>query len=256
MTVTPWSFSIISHNHGEEIARQLKTLSKLPTAAVSELVITLNNPEEERPDLTAWPGLLRVIENERPKSFAANHNQALEQCQNDFVALLDPDLLWFQDPFPALVATLSEVNAGIVAPTIADSAGQVVDHARPVPSPSNVVRRRLFGYDDSIGSASEVREVDWLAGLFLGCRRDWWQQLGGFDKRYRMYAEDVELCLRCWVEGKRVLRHPLLAASHEARRESRTKLLRFYWHLMGLVRLWLSPTWAAFHRMPMTKSPG
>lgn len=54
----------------------------------------------------------------------------------------------------------------------------------------------------------EVRRVGQLDGALLVLRREDWDLLGGFDERFELYYEDVDLCARaglrdgCWAVGE------------------------------------------------------
>lgn len=241
-----WSLSIVSHGHGQAISKQLRSLSLLPSVANAELIITLNLPGEYPPDVSMWPGSVRWVRNREVQSYGRNHNQALADAKHDYFAILDPDLEWERDPFPSLQALLDEPDVALVAPCVKDEQGNLADHARPAPTPWSVVRRRLFGGDDGLPAKQFPHAVPWLAGLFLATSRVQWTALRGFDQTYRLYAEDVELGLRCWGTGRRVIRHPLVAVTHFARRESKSNLLRLVWHMAGLMRLWRSTTWHTY----------
>lgn len=47
------------------------------------------------------------------------------------------------------------------------------------------------------------REVDIVSGCFLMIDRDLWEDLGGFDQAFFMYAEEADLCLRAGARGAR-----------------------------------------------------
>ena len=53
-----------------------------------------------------------------------------------------------------------------------------------------------------------VRQVDIVTGCFLLLRRDTWNQLGGFDNDYFMYAEEADLCQRARSLGARPMVTP------------------------------------------------
>jgi len=52
------------------------------------------------------------------------------------------------------------------------------------------------------------REVDIIAGSFLLMEASLWERLGGFDSRFFMYGEDVDLCLRARELGRTCLFTP------------------------------------------------
>lgn len=240
---------MISHGHGDEIQRQLVQLAELPSMQHAELILTLNLPSEAVPDVDMWPGPVQVVRNSVPQSFAANHNKAVELAKHDFVALLDPDLDWVQDPFDGLAKELNKAHVGVAAPSIGCYRAQYADHARPAPSIWHIARRILARQCDGIPPQSKTQAVPWLAGLFLAVKRETWLGLGGFDENFRMYAEDIELSLRCWLHQLQVVRTPVLAAYHRPRRDSRRNPRRAYWHVIGLLRLWRGTTWRDYHKV-------
>lgn len=243
-----WSISIISHGHAATVAPQVSWLAQCDSLRGSELILTMNQTDEAAPETGSWPGPVRVIRNTVPNSFAANHNAAASVAQGRNLAFLDPDLQWSQDVFPLLAATLERDDVGLVAPAVVDETGALCDHARPAPTPWHIIRRYVLRHNDGLHLGGELQAVPWLAGLFLTCRREHWGRIGGFDESYRLYAEDVELSLRCWLKGLRVLRVPEMAACHPARRESRKNFRRMTWHLRGLLRLWCGVTWRNYSR--------
>src|SRR5450830_963145 len=63
---------------------------------------------------------------------------------------------------------------------------------------------------------------DWASGAFLAFRAEHYQRLQGFDDRYFMYFEDVDLCYRSWLmTGHGVRFYPQLKALHSAARKNR-----------------------------------
>lgn len=52
--------------------------------------------------------------------------------------------------------------------------------------------------------SSEEREITFPSGAAMAVRRDAWDTLGGLDRAYFMYGEDLDLGLRMWLAGYRV----------------------------------------------------
>src|SRR5207237_1429486 len=59
-----------------------------------------------------------------------------------------------------------------------------------------------------------VRDVDFCSGALLLTPRALFQQLNGFDERYKpAYYEEVDYCVRLWKLGRHVV-HALVGAGH------------------------------------------
>ncbi len=67
-------------------------------------------------------------------------------------------------------------------------------------------------------------------------RSEVYSELAGFDERYFLYYEDVDLCRRLRRRGYDVRLLPSVSAVHDARRESRRSLRHLRWHLASMLR--------------------
>jgi N-acetylglucosaminyl-diphospho-decaprenol L-rhamnosyltransferase len=61
---------------------------------------------------------------------------------------------------------------------------------------------------------SEDREIPFPSGAAMVVRRSVWAKLGGFDRDYFMYGEDLDLGLRLWLAGHRVGLVPSARVTH------------------------------------------
>lgn len=59
------------------------------------------------------------------------------------------------------------------------------------------------------------RMVDWVQGSAMMIETALYFDIGGFDERYFMYFEDVDLCRNCWERGRPVYYLPSVAMTHE-----------------------------------------
>ncbi|MCJ7824262.1 MAG: glycosyltransferase family 2 protein, partial [Anaerolineales bacterium] len=77
--------------------------------------------------------------------------------------------------------------------------------------------RRVFGswYPSHNPKQSRVlRPVDYVSGACLLMRRSAYDDVGGFDDTYFMYAEEVDLCYRMWQKGWQVWYQPEAVVLH------------------------------------------
>jgi GT2 family glycosyltransferase len=63
--------------------------------------------------------------------------------------------------------------------------------------------------------------------------------LGGFDERYYLYGEDVDICLRLQLAGYTMAAAPV-ALVHLAQRQTGRSWQHLAWHVSSLAKLWTS----------------
>lgn len=84
-------------------------------------------------------------------------------------------------------------------------------------------------------------EVDWASGAFLVFNAEHYAQLKGFEPRYFMYFEDVDICYRSrQLIEKGVYYYPLLKATHLAAHRNRTLLSKHSFWFFKSFLLFLS----------------
>ena len=233
------SISVISHGHGPLIATLLADIAAHVQTPI-EVILTLNLPETLPFEAARFAFPIRIVENAVPRGFAANQNGAFHLSRGGFFCALNPDIRIERDPFPELLKCLRDRSVGAAAPLIRSPAGMIEDSARRFPTPVSILRKavaRRAEVDYPI--KSETIYPDWVAGMFMVFPHEVFAALGGFDERYFLYYEDVDLCARLALAGKRVALCPSASAIHDARRQSLRSLRYLRWHLSSMMRYFL-----------------
>lgn len=226
--------SIVSHGHGALLPGLLADLSFCPE--VVKVIVTRNIPE---PVLeVAKPGWLVVIDNPTPKGFGANHNSAFKLAQTTYFAILNPDIRLAGNPFPDLLTSLENGDAALCAPAVVNPAGGLEDSARKFPSLIDLAQKSLHRYDGRLHYmlGSPPLLAPWVAGMFMLLRSSDYASLAGFDEKYFLYYEDVDLCARLWKSGRTILLCPNVHVVHDARRASRRNIRHMAWHAASMAR--------------------
>lgn len=232
------SLSIVSHGHGGMVAQLLGDLRALgwPPDAY-EVLLTFNTPEDGR-FVERFPDIpVRVTANPSALGFGANHNAAFQRARGRLFAVVNPDVRLPALDLAAWTAPLAEAGAGACAPLALDSAGRLQDNARRFPTLPQLAwraltRRHRPGYDPRHG----LQVVDWAAGYLLLLKREAFEQVGGFDERFFMYMEDVDLCDRLRRRGWKVLWDPSVAIVHDSQRASHRNWRHLVWHVRSALR--------------------
>jgi GT2 family glycosyltransferase len=236
------SVSIVSHGHAEVAARLFDDLRVHKPTGI-EVILTLNIEEALPFDPDSFPFSVKTIRNASPRGFATNHNAAFDLAGGNFFCVLNPDIRVTADPFLALIRELRNPAVGAVAPLILAPDGAIEDSARPFPTLSSLVCKALGAEPKQYYEIGEESiSPDWIGGMFMLLRRDAFAAVGGFDARYHLYYEDVDLCARLRLAGYDIRLVPSASAVHLARRQSRRDIRYLLWHLRSMIRYILSGT--------------
>ena len=230
------SVSVVSHGHGELVQQLLDDLARC-NAVPLEIILTQNVSEAPPQAAARNSPKLSVHENVRPKGFAANHNTAFRASEGAYFCALNPDVRLPEDPFPRLLAGLQDPDTGVIAPRVLDPEGRIEDNARRFPTPTTLCAKALgVGARLDYPITSEPFEPDWVAGMFMLFKAEAFRRVGGFDERYFLYYEDVDICARLRSIGFRIRVDPMTTVIHDARRESHRNPAHLARHVQSMLR--------------------
>ena len=253
-TVPAVTISIVSHGQMELVLPLLQDLEAIHHTTPLHVVLTLNVPE----DLPCVPEdfafSLQIMRNSQPLGFGANHNRAFSQAQGGIFCVLNPDIRITQNPFPDLLKACADPHTGLAAPAIYSPSGQLEDSARKFPTPWRIAhrvltRRRTRDY----AAPTTVLHPDWVAGMFLLLRTTVYRQLGGFDERYFLYYEDVDLCARARLAGLEIVQLALPGVIHNAQRASHRNAKYLRWHIGSMLRFFTSAAFLRWQWLRLTQ---
>lgn len=218
---------------------------------VGQVIVTRNIPES----LTLPQDVrILVIDNTASAGFAANQNAAFRFCALPYFCPLNPDIQLQGNPFPSLLSALQEVDDAIVAPLVRNPLGDAEDSIRFFPTITSLLSKAL-GWTDGHYNLKNYQSVfypEWVAGMFMLFRSSAYKELNGFDERFFLYYEDVDICARAWKAGLKVLACPSVSVVHDARRDSHKNLKYLRWHLTSIIRYF----WKHCGRLPTLPNHG
>lgn len=235
--------SIVSHGQGAIVLNLLNDLKISAKNNVLVVTLTLNIDETLPFDTEDFPFPIRITTNTVPKGFGENHNSAFHKFHDDsyHYCVINPDIRFYQDPFSALILCLKNTSASLVAPLVLGESGEIEDSIRHFPTPLKILCKvigRCKGGDYEIYNKPVF--PDWVGGMFMLFPSDIFKQLGGFNEKYFLYYEDVDLCARLRLRGHEVVACPEVKVIHEARRDSHRRFKYLKWHLVSMARFFSS----------------
>jgi len=251
---------VVNWNAGGLLLACARTLVE---AGATSIVVVDNGSTDDSVTRLEDAGLerVRVVRAGRNLGYGAGINRGVAVAGPGDVLVCNPDLLLDEGCIAALLERLgAEPDLGIVAPRLRNPDGSTYVSGRPFPSLVDAMGHAFVGlvwrsnpwstrYLQTGWDRAEAAEVDWASGALLLVRRRTYELLGGFDERFFMFMEDVDLCWRARQAGWKVAVEPRAGAVHVVGVSRAARPYRMIVaHHRSLWR-WSSLRWTGWHRL-------
>jgi N-acetylglucosaminyl-diphospho-decaprenol L-rhamnosyltransferase len=233
---------VVSHGHATELERSLPEL----VDQVDETLVIANVPHS----IDEVPAGVRVLENPRPLTLAANVNLGIAATSGTYVLVSNPDAVARPEAVAALVEHAdTHPRCGIAGPQVLWPDGSWQPTRRRFPTVRGTIVRRTplrnlhgaYAQRDHYlldERPTEPVGADWLLGAFLLMRRTMLEDIDGWDAGFRHYCEDIDLAYRAmqsgwerWYVPEAVVVHDYAAVIDRSFFSRHT-----LWHLRGMAR--------------------
>ncbi len=211
-----------------ELVADLLGLLDERTAYEPREVVVLDNSRGRNPDgiaLLAEAGVT-LVECDEPFNWARLSNIGAARASGELLLFLNDDMHaddrgWLD----ALVQLALEPDVGAVGPLLLYPDGTIQHAGIFLVGHGGGAAHLLQGLDPAddlyLDLQHLTREVSAVTGACLLVRREAFEEVGGFDERFRVSGNDVDLCLRLNASGRRVLWTPQSVLFHEEGRSRR-----------------------------------
>jgi len=221
---------VVNYNAGPALA---ECVASLEDEGVGEVVVVDNaSVDTSMAELAvARPAAQRILAHSN-LGYGAGANLGAESTTTAYLLVCNPDVV----AVPGAVGTLAGVldshpEVALVGPMLREPTGVVYPSGREFPGMGEAIGHGFLGlfwggnpwtrrYRRIGQEQHRAREADWVSGAFFLVRRTAFDEVGGFDPRYFMYVEDVDLCWRLRRAGWAVRYEPSAEVVHEQGRSA------------------------------------
>ncbi|MDQ3229375.1 MAG: glycosyltransferase family 2 protein [Pseudomonadota bacterium] len=183
---------------------------------------------------------VRFIANPDNPGFAVACNQGADNCDAPWLAFVNPDCLVETDSLRRMQAhALGTGGHALVGADLVDEQGaRDVAARRRDPDFAAMLRSRAASQlEVAPDAATTLQPVDAISGALMLLPRTVFTRIGGFDARYRLHAEDLDLCRRARDAGAMVAVANDVRVVHVRGVSSRERPVFVEWHKhRGLAR--------------------
>lgn len=231
---------VVYRNELTTLNRAVQSFLGSPLAG--RLFIIDNSPTDALRSCFSDPRI-RYLFPGRNLGFGKAHNLALRDClpSSQYHLVLNPDVYFDPVVLEKLFHFMEETTqAGLVLPKVLYPNGTTQRICKLLPTPLNLATRRfvpfshvLFRkmndrYEMNFSKYHAIMNVPFLSGCFMFLRAEALKEVGLFDDRFFLYAEDTDLSRRIHQKFK-TLFYPSVEIHHVHARGS-YKDIRLTWH--------------------------
>lgn len=246
------SMGIVTYDNAPVIGRCLESLvASLDAGQAVDLTVVDNGSSDDtlrivREFAARSPRGLSVRIEEAPGNigYGRGHNLAFDGARAKYHVICNPDIIFRGNPLRTLADYLDRnEDIGVLCPAVLneDLTPQHLNKRLPtvldlflrrfLPRPLRALfRKRLDHYEMRDVPYDAIVDVPFVSGAFLFCRSEALRRAGGFDPRYFLYFEDVDLSRAVRQAGFRTVCLPAASVVHlwgQAHRRSPFMVLTF-----------------------------
>lgn len=210
---------IVNWNAGDQLRACLASIPGADAAYEINRVVIVDNASSDS-SLNGLESLglpLTILRNANNRGFGAACNQGAADSEADYLLFLNPDTRLDDSSLKLPISYMSEArnaDIGVCGIRLVDDLGVACRSCTRLPTPQHFCAQML-GLDklfprrfpshfmnewDHVNS----QDVDHVMGAFYLIRTPLFRQLGGFDERFFVYLEDLDLSSRVRKSGHRI----------------------------------------------------
>ena len=208
MSAPKVSIIIVNYNGKELLQKCLDSLLNVRYDNFEIILVDNNSTDGTVEFITKnYPSLV-IIKLDSNKGFAEPNNIAAKIAKGEYLLFLNNDTVVTHNFISEMVKVMETDKKIAVCQSLllkpdgsVDSSGDFIDHLGVVYNSKTKI--------------DEIREVSSARGASMLVRSDIFEKLDGFDQKFFITFEDVDLCWRSWILGYRVLIIPTSIVYHE-----------------------------------------
>ncbi len=231
------SIIMVSYNTANYTRRAIESIYQETGQTGFELIVVDNASTDDSVQvLSSHFPAIKLLKSADNLGFAGGVCLGVAQAQGEYLLLLNPDTLICDGAIDKLLQFAGQYPKNGIwgGVTLNHDRSVNTQHAWSKPTFATLLfsalgLSKLFHHSCFFNHANygcwqrdSVKEVDILSGCFFLTTRKVWDQLGGLDPQFFMYAEEADYCLRALQQGyqpivtpeARIIHHGGVSHSH------------------------------------------
>ena len=239
--------------YNEDLEELTKTINSFLSVPLQKKLYLIDNTPQMRFQNIFDNEEIEYISIGKNIGFGAGHNVVIDQINNksNFHLILNPDVNFQKMVIPNLIKELeNDQTLAMIAPKVLFPSGEHQYSCRRYPRFLELIARRftflkpffkpaIFKGQYKDKDLTNSFYAEYIAGCFHLYKTDDFVKLKGFDERYFLYMEDVDICKKIDLMGKRKLYHPKQEIRHVLKQGSSKSAKLLFRHSFSAIKYFL-----------------
>ena len=244
------SIIIVTYNSERTVGTLLESIKKNVKEGSYEVIVVDNHSTDGTINLVKTQPHITLVEEPTNTGFAAACHRGVEKSTGGYLLFLNPDTCFIEDSITPLIPMFSDDRVGVVGVRQKNEDGTHQPSARRFPTitsqlliffklhrlfPNLPSLKWYFYYDFDYEAESEVDQV---MGAFFFTTKKLWDALGGFDRRFFIWYEEVDYCFQAKQRGYKTLYTPRTTIIHVSGHSFSqvARPIRMFWFARSMVQ--------------------
>ncbi|TSC93065.1 MAG: family 2 glycosyl transferase [Candidatus Berkelbacteria bacterium Licking1014_7] len=229
------SIIIVAFNSQKYIGLCLQSIIKHCVDFDYEIIVVDNNSSDKIVELIKTKfSQVKLIENQENFGFSRANNQGARKARGKYIFFINPDVALTESIYQMIKYFDKKAGFGAVAPLAISSDEKFFWGGREHPTvwyefceeiglARKFKKSRLYNrYHLNYKQKHLIKKAPSVSGGNLLIKRTVFNLIGGWDREFFLYGEDVDLCLRLEKHHREVWFYPAIKVIHYGGKSSRT----------------------------------
>jgi len=236
--------SIVLYNEdSNELSKTIASFLKVP---LSKRLFLIDNSSTNKLKGKFNHLDIEYIHNTKNVGFGAGHNMVLDSIKKTgpYHLVLNPDVIFNPDVIPNLIKILEkEQDLAMISPKIVFPNREHQYSCRRYPTFFELIFRWLGIKNNTVKNGiykdkdlTKPFYPEFIQGSFMLFKTEDFIDLNGFDERYFLYMEDVDICKKIDSMGKKKMYYPKEQIGHVLKKGSSKNIKLFFIHLSSMLK--------------------
>ncbi len=183
-----------------------------------ELIIVDNHSSDSTVEKISKFKNVTLILSDKNLGFSKGNNLGVKVAKGQYLFFLNPDTKMEKPILDDLIDFYEDMDVGLLGPKLILPDGKIQPSVRNLPTFWGAFTEYILGikrkFSQYAPEVDQPQEVGAVYGAAMLINRELFDKIKGFDERYFLYYEDIDLCRKIKRVGKKIYYFPKVFIRH------------------------------------------